>query len=104
MVQDWKPTAIKSVTCLTLFPTFKHGRYFLLEVLRGVLTTGVIIPRSDISRLYTDCRSDTWGFADVEAAVAMIVQWTKNVSWEGPSVNANRWLVSGHSNGGECNT
>lgn len=44
----------------------------------------------------------TWGFADVEAAIAVVGEWTKNVSWEGPSVDISRWLVSGHSNGGEC--
>ena len=43
---------------------------------------------------------DTWGFADVEAAIESISDWTKGVVWEGPLADKNRWLVSGHSNGG----
>ncbi|KAI9877754.1 MAG: hypothetical protein M1830_002919 [Pleopsidium flavum] len=43
----------------------------------------------------------TWGFADVEAAVAAIPEWIAAVSWNGPSVDINRWLVGGHSNGGQ---
>lgn len=50
--------------------------------------------------LKTDSVPDTWGFADVEAAISMVGQWTENHSWKGPSVDTNRWLVSGHSNGG----
>ena len=42
-----------------------------------------------------------WGFADVEAAVAAIPDWIKQVAWQGPVVDVNRWLVSGHSNGGQ---
>jgi predicted esterase len=42
-----------------------------------------------------------WGFADVEAAVAMIPDWIKQVGWQGPDVSVNDWLVSGHSNGGQ---
>ncbi|KAL6720219.1 hypothetical protein ACLMJK_002140 [Lecanora helva] len=51
-------------------------------------------------RFLTDCRPDTWGFADVEASVAAIKDWIKAVKWQGPSVNTCKWLVSGHSNGG----
>lgn len=43
----------------------------------------------------------TWGFADVEAAIAAIPGWIDNIGWVGPGANTNRWLVSGHSNGGE---
>lgn len=42
-----------------------------------------------------------WGFVDVEAAVAMISDWIKQVSWAGPRVDVDRWLVTGHSNGGQ---
>lgn len=42
-----------------------------------------------------------WGFADVEAAVAMIPDWINQVGWKGPSVDTDNWLVSGHSNGGQ---
>ncbi|KAI5193509.1 hypothetical protein E4T38_09937 [Aureobasidium subglaciale] len=43
-----------------------------------------------------------WGFADVEAAVRAIPGWIESIGWTGPGVNTKRWLVSGHSNGGEC--
>ncbi|GAB1737954.1 hypothetical protein NU219Hw_g2467t1 [Hortaea werneckii] len=43
----------------------------------------------------------TWGFADVEAAIAAIPEWIEQVGWSGPGVDTNRWLVSGHSNGGQ---
>ncbi|KAI6889271.1 alpha/beta-hydrolase [Hortaea werneckii] len=43
----------------------------------------------------------TWGFADVEAAMAAIPEWIEQVGWSGPGVDTGRWLVSGHSNGGQ---
>jgi hypothetical protein len=43
---------------------------------------------------------DNWGFADVEAAVNSIPSWIKQVKWQGPGVDVNRWVVTGHSNGG----
>lgn len=42
-----------------------------------------------------------WGFADVEAAVSSIPSWIKNVGWQGPGVDVNRWVMTGHSNGGQ---
>lgn len=42
-----------------------------------------------------------WGFADVEAAVAMIPDWISQVNWSGPGVDVDKWLVTGHSNGGQ---
>jgi predicted esterase len=42
-----------------------------------------------------------WGFADVEAATEAIPAWIKNVGWKGPGVDINRWIVTGHSNGGQ---
>ena len=42
-----------------------------------------------------------WGWADVEAAVAAISAWIDLNSWSGPSVEESRWLVAGHSNGGQ---
>ncbi|CAI6328603.1 unnamed protein product [Periconia digitata] len=42
-----------------------------------------------------------WGFADVEAAVNSISTWIDFVGWHGPGVNTERWIVSGHSNGGQ---
>ncbi|KAF2840269.1 hypothetical protein M501DRAFT_1002585 [Patellaria atrata CBS 101060] len=42
-----------------------------------------------------------WGFADVEAAVASIPEWINHTNWEGSAVNIDRWIVSGHSNGGQ---
>lgn len=44
--------------------------------------------------------TDNWGFTDVEAAVASIPSWIKHVEWKGSSVDVNRWIVTGHSNGG----
>ncbi|KAL9078478.1 MAG: hypothetical protein Q9157_002599 [Trypethelium eluteriae] len=43
----------------------------------------------------------TWGFSDVEAAIKAIPSWIQSVHWEGPSANTEKWLVSGHSNGGQ---
>ncbi|KAL1648008.1 hypothetical protein SLS58_002333 [Diplodia intermedia] len=42
-----------------------------------------------------------WGFPDVEAAVAAIPRWIEHNAWNGTSVDTDRWLVSGHSNGGQ---
>ena len=43
----------------------------------------------------------TWGLADVEAAVNAIPHWVEHNSWTGAGVNIDRWLVIGHSNGGQ---
>ncbi|KAF2129028.1 hypothetical protein P153DRAFT_291971 [Dothidotthia symphoricarpi CBS 119687] len=42
-----------------------------------------------------------WGLADVEAAIGAIPAWIQNVGWSGLGVDTNRWIVSGHSNGGQ---
>lgn len=42
-----------------------------------------------------------WGFADVDAAVAAIPSWIEHVGWAGPGADIERWIVSGHSNGGQ---
>lgn len=42
-----------------------------------------------------------WGFADVEAAVDAIPAWIQYGNWTGPDVDTRRWIVSGHSNGGQ---
>ena len=42
-----------------------------------------------------------WGLADVEAGIAAIPAWIEQVEWNGPGVDINKWLVSGHSNGGQ---
>jgi poly(3-hydroxybutyrate) depolymerase len=42
-----------------------------------------------------------WGFADVEAAIAAIPDWIESNVWHGPDVDTDRWIVSGHSNGGQ---
>jgi len=44
---------------------------------------------------------DNWGYADLEQAVQSIPSWIEAVSWSGPGVAIDRWVVSGHSNGGE---
>ncbi|KAI9699360.1 MAG: hypothetical protein M1836_002971 [Candelina mexicana] len=42
-----------------------------------------------------------WGFADVEAAITAIPVWMDNVRWQGANADVQRWLVIGHSNGGQ---
>jgi len=42
-----------------------------------------------------------WGFADVEAAVASIPAWIESTGWQGIGVDTEKWLISGHSNGGQ---
>ncbi|KAJ4340596.1 hypothetical protein N0V95_007444 [Ascochyta clinopodiicola] len=42
-----------------------------------------------------------WGFADVEAAIETIPNWIQYGNWPGPNVDTDRWIVSGHSNGGQ---
>lgn len=43
-----------------------------------------------------------WGFADVEAAIEAIPDWIQYGNWSGPGVDIDRWIVSGHSNGGQA--
>lgn len=42
-----------------------------------------------------------WGFADVEAAIEAVPAWMESVGWKGPGIDINRWIMSGHSNGGQ---
>lgn len=42
-----------------------------------------------------------WGWADVEAAIASIPDWIESTGWKGPNVDLDKWVVSGHSNGGQ---
>ena len=42
-----------------------------------------------------------WGWADVEAAIKAIPNWIEDSGWTGPGVDCSRWLVAGHSNGGQ---
>lgn len=42
-----------------------------------------------------------WGFADVQAAINAIPNWMEATAWKGVGVNTDKWLVSGHSNGGQ---
>lgn len=48
----------------------------------------------------TDRDADDWGALDVQAAVAAIPEWIKNVNWEGPHAAVDDWILAGHSNGG----
>ncbi|EOA88541.1 uncharacterized protein SETTUDRAFT_149188 [Exserohilum turcica Et28A] len=43
----------------------------------------------------------SWGFADVEAAISAIPRWIEDNSWTGHGIDTNRWIPSGHSNGGQ---
>lgn len=42
-----------------------------------------------------------WGWEDVESAVGAIPAWIESVQWTGTGVDTSRWLVVGHSNGGQ---
>lgn len=53
-----------------------------------------------VDHRFTDIRQDRWGVADTEAAIAAIPEWIETVGWKGPNVDADRRLVTGHSNGG----
>jgi predicted esterase len=43
----------------------------------------------------------TWGFADVQAAIANIRSWIIATKWRGVGVDIEKWFVAGHSNGGQ---
>lgn len=47
-------------------------------------------------------QADRWGIADIEAAIAAIPTWITTMEWQGAGVDTERWLVTGHSNGGRC--
>jgi predicted esterase len=42
-----------------------------------------------------------WGAADVQAAVQMIPNWIERFKWTTIGVDVDRWLLTGHSNGGQ---
>lgn len=42
-----------------------------------------------------------WGAADVHAALQAIPYWINSTSWRGPGVFTERYVVAGHSNGGQ---
>lgn len=102
MVLVSKQVAIKYVKCLIMLQIFVHGYFFQQECQHGVEMTGV---RSGFgfknSKVLAHCISDHWGFGDLEAAIAAIPQWISHVHWQGPFVDVGKWLVSGHSNGGD---
>ncbi|KAJ8610665.1 hypothetical protein MRB53_038444 [Persea americana] len=72
----------------------------LLQSLRGIdLAAWTLFPTG-----VTPWSGDDWhlcGWADVEAAIAAIPQWILDNDWKGPSADLQRWLVVGHSNGGQ---
>jgi predicted esterase len=43
----------------------------------------------------------SWALSDVKAAIAEIPHWIERMGWNGLGASLNRWLVSGHSNGGQ---
>jgi predicted esterase len=43
----------------------------------------------------------SWGFADVEAAIANIPKWIERTQYGLTDVDTTCWIVSGHSNGGQ---
>jgi predicted esterase len=104
------PSALKS--CKT-----SHGKLPVLLALHGAgleaddeLVRNALDPLPDICAWVlfptgvTPWSGDdwhTWGSADVEAAVNAIPGWIKHNSWTGPGVDTDRWLVVGHSNGGQ---
>ena len=44
---------------------------------------------------------DIWGFDDVEAAISSIPKWIERFRWTEYGIYLDKWLVSGHSNGGK---
>ncbi len=63
------------------------------------LCTWILFPQGTTSWSGDDWHN--WGLADVEAAINAIPDWIEQTEWKGPGVDVNRWLVSGHSNGGQ---
>lgn len=93
---------MKYVKCLIVLPIFVHGYFFQRECQHGVEMTGVCSDSGfENLEYFTQRIPDHWGFGDLEAAIAAIPQWISHVQWQGPFVDVGRWLVSGHSNGGE---
>lgn len=101
--------AIKSVNDTASLPILLvlHGAG--VEADSDVLRT-VLDPVPDIAAWVlipsgvTPWSGDDWhnfGFADVEAATAAVLEWIESASWTGPGVDVDRWLVMGHSNGGQ---
>lgn len=43
---------------------------------------------------------DGWGFADVEAGIKAIPDWMEASGWKGQGIDLEKWVISGHSNGG----
>jgi len=37
----------------------------------------------------------------VEAAIASIPDWIESTGWKGPTADLDKWVVTGHSNGGQ---
>ena len=81
------------------------GWFFPLVVLHGVAMIGVrlvilALPMVIERRLFIIC-ADTWGAADVRAAIAALPSWIDCVGWIGPGVRLDEWIITGHSNGGK---
>lgn len=43
----------------------------------------------------------SWGFSDVQAAIETVPRWIEMNDWKGSGVDIDRWIVIGHSNGGQ---
>lgn len=43
---------------------------------------------------------DVWGFADVEASINAVPEWMEQVGWKRQGIDLEKWVISGHSNGG----
>ena len=43
----------------------------------------------------------TWGLADVEAAIKAVPDWVSHNAWSGPHALVDKYVASGHSNGGQ---
>ncbi|KAI5819027.1 hypothetical protein BZA77DRAFT_276613 [Pyronema omphalodes] len=42
-----------------------------------------------------------WGLPDIEAAISSISAWIRKTKWHRQNVDLEKWLVTGHSNGGQ---
>ncbi|OQU98556.1 hypothetical protein CLAIMM_04322 [Cladophialophora immunda] len=43
----------------------------------------------------------TWGFADAQSAIAAVPDWINSTEWNGSRLYSEKFLVAGHSNGGQ---
>lgn len=83
------------------FQILEPGSCFPKEDHFGVVMTFVRTNSHYIALSVLISYLDTWGFADVGAAIDAIPSWVQTMEWKGPGVDIHHWMVIGHSNGGK---